>query len=83
MIFTLINKNMIKSKHFGPAEGGIYLNDQGRKIVLEAYDKRLSETINDGDKRPASYRFLIRKECLKLEQHLLNNQTYQPYLAKW
>ena len=82
MIFTLLNKGMLQHGHFHPQAKGIYLNEEGRKIVLQAFDARLKESITlKGDKRPTSYRYLIRKEAYKLQKHLLEAIPYQPYVA--
>jgi CRISPR-associated protein Cas1 len=80
VIFTLLNKGSIKIKHFEKDMGGILLKDTGKKIFLEAYDNRLSTTINHkGLKRKVSYRQLIRLELYKLQKHFMEEKEYIPY----
>lgn len=84
IIFTLLNKQMLQEKHFDNNLGGIYLNDVGRKIFVEEYDKRLMTTISDkGLGRNISYRSIIRRELYKLEKHLMNDKEYKPFIARW
>lgn len=84
IIFTLLNKQMLQEKHFDNNLGGIYLNDVGRKIFVEEYDKRLMTTISDkGLGRNISYRSLIRRELYKIEKHLMNDKEYKPFIARW
>jgi CRISP-associated protein Cas1 len=82
VIFTLVNKKMLSKQHFRRAAGGIYLNDDGRKIFLKSFDQRLGQTLTlPGEKRPSSYRYLIRRECYKLIKHLSGEAPYQPFVA--
>ena len=46
LTLTLINRGQINSKHFEPRPGGaVYLNDEGRKTVLTAYQQRKQEEL--------------------------------------
>ncbi len=46
MALTLINRRQLTLKHFlDTAGGGVSLNDEGRKVVLAAYQKRKAEEI--------------------------------------
>ena len=84
IIFTLINKKIIKPEHFRPVAGGTYLNDEGMKIVLTSFDKRLKDSLTlKGETRPSSYRYVIRKEGYKLEKYFLGEAEYTPFLASW
>ena len=84
IIFTLINKNMLQAKHFMKDSGGVFLNKKGRQVFLKAYDARLKDTLKIPKlKRHVSYRRLIRMECYKLEKHLIGDERYEPYVAKW
>ncbi len=84
LIFSLINKKEIQKKHFEKELNGIMLNEKGRKLFVEKWDKRLKETINHPTlKRKVSYRRLIRLECYKLQKHLMGDKSYKPYLHYW
>ena len=80
LIFSLLNKKQIHKGHFEAANGGVYLNEAGRKQFLESYYKKLSETqLLRGQHLRASYKAIIRKECYKLEKHFVQGKVYQPY----
>ena len=84
IIFTVVNKQILQRKHFDNNLGGIYLNDEGRKIFVAEYDKRLMTTISDkGLGRNISYRSIIRRELYKLEKHIMEDKEYKPFVAKW
>ena len=84
LILTLVNTKKIQSKHFDDHEGMVYLNDEGRKIVIGAFDDRLKKTIKHRKlNRNVSYRYLIRLECYKLIKHVIGDTTYTPLKAWW
>jgi CRISPR-associated protein Cas1 len=84
LIFSLVNKGQIQAKHFSESAGGIFLTEPGRKIFVEEWEKRLLTTIDHPKlKRKVSYRRLIRLELYKIEKHLLGDQPYEPYVARW
>ena len=84
VIFTLINRGIIKASSFKREGAGIFLKDNARQTFLKAYDERLKATIKVPRlKRHVSYRRLIRMECYKLEKHLISDETYVPYVARW
>ena len=84
VIFTLLNKNMLSAKDFSREGGGVFLKEKGRQTFLKAYDTRLKDTLKSKRlKRNVSYRRLIRMECYKLEKHLIGDEVYAPYVARW
>ena len=43
---TLVNRRQLKAEHFDSLPGGaVHLNDDGRKVVLTAYQRRKEETL--------------------------------------
>jgi CRISPR-associated protein Cas1 len=84
LIFSLLNKEMIKKNHFDEKLKGVYLKEKGRMIFVEEMEKRLKATIRHPSlNRSVSYRRLIRLELYKLEKHLMGEKEYQPFVAKW
>jgi CRISP-associated protein Cas1 len=84
VIFTLLNKKMLGAKDFSAEGGGIFLKDAARQIFVRAYDERLKDTFRlERLKRHVSYKRLIRLECYKLEKHLIGDEPYRPYVARW
>lgn len=85
LIFSLINKRSLKKKHFDYLEGEIcYLNEEGKKKFIAAWEERLQTTIKHRAlKRNTSYRYLIRLECYKLVKHVIDDEVYKPLKAWW
>ena len=84
LIFSLVNKGMLQKKHFMNELGGIYLNDNGRKIFVQEMDSKLKTTIrHKALKRNVSYRSIIRMEAYKIEKHILGDKEYNPWIAFW
>ena len=84
IIFSLLNKEMIKSNQFEEEAGGIFLKENGRRIFVEEFDSRLNTTINQPElKRNVSYQSLIRLELYKIEKHLLGEKPYEPFVSRW
>lgn len=84
VIFTLLNKGMLGANSFERDSGGIFLKENARQTFLKAYDERLKDTLMMPRlKRHVSYKRLIRMECYKLEKHLLGDEPYVPYVARW
>jgi CRISPR-associated protein Cas1 len=84
VIFTLVGKKILSTKHFDKKGNGILLKDEGRKIFIQEMDNRLKTTINHKRLgRKVSYRRLIRMELYKLEKHLIGEQEYEPFISMW
>lgn len=84
VIFTLVNKGIIKAKHFEKKLDGIVLNEKGRKLFIQHMDERLKATIHHkGLGRNVSYRRLIRLELYKIEKHLMGEGQYRPFISAW
>ena len=81
LIFQLINKGEIRKRDFLEELGGVFLKERGKKVFIEAYEKRLKTTfLHKKLKRKVSYRRLIRLECYKLYRHFLGDELYKPYI---
>ncbi len=79
-IFTLVNKKMISAvRDFRQEEdGGVYLNDNGKRIFLAEYEKKLQQKI-DVRGQQKTYDMLIHDEVKKLERFFRKKQPYKPY----
>lgn len=83
VIFNLVNNRIIKPEHFDNKLNASFLNEQGRKIFVSEYHKKLETTIrNQTLKRNISYQRLIRIECFKLVKHLLGEKAYKGLRSK-
>lgn len=84
LIVSLVNTKKIQSKHFDDNDGIVYLNDEGRKLVIAAFDEALQRSVMHRKlKRKVSYRHLIRLECYKIIKHVIGDTPYQPLRAWW
>jgi len=84
VIFSVVAKGQIRARDFDAEMGGLYLNERGRRVFLEAWEKRLESTFRHrGLKRNVSYRRAIRLELYKLEKHLMGEKTYRPFRSRW
>ncbi|HBG41067.1 MAG TPA: subtype I-B CRISPR-associated endonuclease Cas1 [Porphyromonadaceae bacterium] len=84
VIFKLLNKKAIQEKHFDHKLNRCLLNPNGKKIFVQAFEERLTETIQHRSlKRKVSYRHLVKLECYKLSKHLLGMEEYKPFKMYW
>lgn len=83
-IFNLINNRLISTEHFAQELNSCYLNDEGRRIFLREYERRLSMTLHHVKlKRHVSYQRLVRIEAFRLVRHLLGEGRYSGFKSKW
>ncbi len=84
IIFKLINNKMINVNHFIKELNYCSLNERGRRLVIEEYEKRLNQTIyHKKMKRHISYREIIKLECYKLVKHLVGDEIYKSFKMLW
>ena len=80
IIFSLINRHEIKvDKHFEHLDNGaVYLNDEGRRIFIKAFEQKLSSRLKLNNKY-YSYSDLIKNEIVKLSNHMLKINNYKAF----
>jgi CRISPR-associated protein Cas1 len=84
IIFRLLNKKEIQSKHFDLKMNSCILKESGKKIYVRAWEERINETFKHPVlNRSVSYKHLIKLECYKLSKHLLGLDEYKPYKVRW
>jgi len=80
IIFDLLNNGKLKKKHFDKDLNYAYLKEEGRKIVIQAFDEKLKTTVYHKQlKRRVSYLRIIRLELYKLIKHLLGEKIYRSF----
>ncbi len=85
LALTLINRKQLSEKHFEPRPGGaVYLNEDGRRIVLTAYQNRKQETIRHRlFKESIPVGLLPFIQARLLARHLRGDlDTYPPFRAR-
>lgn len=76
VVFSLINLRSINRSHFCSSEnGGLYLNEDGKRIFLRAFYEKLNTVITVKDSKQ-SYRTVIRHEVNALVEHIKNGTKY-------
>ena len=85
LIFRLCNRNELRKEHFDFIEDACFLSNNGRKVFLEAWENKLSQTIEHRTlKKKVSYRTLVRLECYKIAKHLIGMESeYKPFKTWW
>jgi CRISP-associated protein Cas1 len=84
VIFKILNKREIQTKHFDKKIEHCLLNESGKKIYIQAFEDRLQETIKHRTlNRNVSYKHLIKLECYKLIKHIFQIEEYKPFKMWW
>lgn len=81
VIFTLINKSVIREEHFETILNGITLNEEGAKIFIREFEEKIKSTFKHTKlNRSVSYRELIKIELYKIQKHVIGEEEYKPYI---
>lgn len=83
-IFDLVNNRKLQvAKHFDKNVNYCLLNEEGRKIFVDGFEKRM-ETVfmHPKLKRKVTYRTAIKLDCYKLIKNILEDQEFIPFSLK-
>lgn len=80
-IFELVNNKKIKvEKHFDKRYNYALLNDEGKKIFIEAFEDRLNQTFMHSKlKRQVSYKTAIKLDGYKLIKYITEDKEFIPF----
>lgn len=83
-IFDLVNNKRLKvEKHFDRKVNYCLLNEDGRKIFIEAFESRMESVfMNSKLKRKVTYRTAIKLDCYKLIKYILEDKEFIPFSLK-
>ena len=83
-IFDLVNNRRLQvEKHFDRNVNYCLLNEEGRKIFVEAFEKRIESVfLHPKLRRKVSYRTAIKLDCYKLIKSILEDQEFRPFSLK-
>lgn len=83
-IFDLVNNKRLQvDKHFDKKVNYCLLNEDGRKIFVEAFEQRLESVFyHEKLKRKVSYRTAIKLDCYKLIKFILEGKEFIPFSEK-
>lgn len=80
-IFELVNNKKIKvEKHFDKKYNYALLNDEGKKIFIDAFEDRLNQTFMHSKlKRQVSYKTAIKLDGYKLIKYITEDKEFIPF----
>mgnify|MGYP004574837909 FL=1 len=80
-IFELVNNHKIKvEKHFDKKYNYALLNEDGKKIFIDAFEDRINQTfLHSTLKRNISYKHAIKLDGYKLIKTLLEDKKFEPF----
>lgn len=83
-IFELVNNRRLQvDKHFDKKVNYCLLNEEGRKIFVEAFEQRMETVLMHSRlKRKVSYRTAIKLDCYKLIKFILEDEKFVPFSLK-
>jgi CRISPR-associated protein Cas1 len=83
-IFELINRKKLRvEKHFEKKFNYSLLNEEGKKIFIQAFEERINEKFKHTKlKRMVSYNTAIKLDGYKLIKYLIENKDFMPFLVK-
>lgn len=83
-IFELVNNRKLQvEKHFDKRVNYCILNEEGRKVFIEAFEKRLESIfVHPKLKRKISYRTALKLDCYKLIKNILEGKEFIPFSMK-
>lgn len=78
-VFTLINRGVLKQQFFRVEDnGGVYLNETGKKLFLCAFYEKLDTTVTVGDGK-MTYAEIISEEIRKLTRYFRAGEKYKAF----
>lgn len=79
VIFKIINKKIINPKlHFEKRDNGVFLNEIGKRIIIEEFYSKMLDSLKINDMR-MSYDMIIRKEIYKLLNSIRYDVKYKAF----
>lgn len=83
-IFDLVNNRKLQvEKHFDRKVNYCILNEEGRKIFIEAFEGRLESVFQHPKlKRKVSYRTALKLDCYKLIKYIVEDKEFVPFSLK-
>jgi len=83
-IFDLVGRKQLQvTKHFNKDLNYALLNEDGKKIFIDAFETRMNETfVHAKLKRKVSYKHCLKLDGYKLIKHIVEGREFMPFLLK-
>ena len=80
VVFSLVSRRAINAdEHFEPhGDDGVYLSRSGKRLLIDAMEKKLDDTVMCGSLRQ-SYRRVISGEVARFQRFVVTGERYRPY----
>ena len=84
LIFSVINRNMIKPSDFESAGKGIYVSENARRVIVSEWEKSLRGVITyPSEGHRMGWRRIIRTEALNVQKYITEGLPYEPFVYRW
>lgn len=83
-IFDLVGKKRLQvAKHFDKSLNYALLNEEGKKIFVQAFEERINETfMHPKLKRKVTYKHCLKLEGYKLIKFIVEKKEFRPFYIK-
>lgn len=83
-IFDLVGKKQLQvAKHFDKSLNYALLNEDGKKIFINAFETRINETfMHPKLKRKVTYKQCLKLDGYKLIKYIVEDKAFMPFLLK-
>ena len=82
-IFELVNRKKLQIKHFDKTLNYALLNEEGKKIFIDAFENRLNEIfLHSKLKRKTTLKHCLKLEGYKLIKTILEGREFKPFSLK-
>lgn len=83
-IFDLVGRKQLQvAKHFDKALNYALLNEEGKKIFINAFEERINETfLHPKLKRKVTYKQCLKLDGYKLIKFIVEGREFMPFLLK-
>lgn len=80
LALDVFSRGILRAEHFHPAQGGIYLNAEGRKKLILQYEKRLErEFLSEHRGHRTTLRAQIQQDAADYKSQLERPLAYHPF----
>ncbi len=83
LVFKLINRKQLQSKHFVNKDDAYFLNKEGKRIFIDNFEKHLrSKVYPNRRKSKLTFYGLVKTECQRLKSAIRNDSKFEPFMME-
>jgi CRISPR-associated protein Cas1 len=81
LALDLFTHQILNEKHFEPKNGGIYLNEEGRKKFILQYERRMErQFLSESAGHRTTLREQLENQAVMFKASLENQERFEPFL---